>query len=79
MAKMIQVRNVTDRLHRELVKRAKAKGMTLSAYIEDLLEREVELPPPDEVFERIRSRPPLKLPKPAADLIREGSSSRSGG
>lgn len=71
MSKMIQVRNVPDRLHRELVKRAKARGLTLSAYIEDLLEHEVERPPAEEVFERIRSRPRVKLPKPAAEYIRE--------
>jgi hypothetical protein len=39
MAKMIQVRNVTDRTHRELVRRAKARNQTLTAFIEELLER----------------------------------------
>ena len=71
MPKMIQVRNVSDRLHKELVRRAKAKGMTLSDFIEDLLEREVDLPPATEVFERIRRQPRIRLPKPAAEYIRE--------
>lgn len=84
MAKMIQVRNVPDRLHRELVKRAKARGKTLSDFIEDLLEREVERPVAEEVFERLREFPPVKLPRPAADYIRpdftrEGRASRSDG
>lgn len=73
MAKMIQVRNVPDRLHRELVKRAKARGKTLSDFIEDLLEREVERPPAEEVFERLRELPPVKLPRPASDYIRPDS------
>lgn len=71
MSKMIQVRNVPDRLHRELVKRAKARGQTLSAFIEEILEREIERPPAEEVFERIRQRPRVKLPKPFAEYIRE--------
>ena len=71
MSKMIQVRNVPDRLHRELVKRAKARGQTLSAFIEEILEREVERPPAEEVFERIHRMPPVKLSRPVADLIRE--------
>lgn len=79
MSKMVQVRNVSDRLHRELVRRAKARGQTLSAYIEELLEREVALPPAEEVFERIRQMPRVKLPKPVADYIREERTSPSDG
>lgn len=78
MSKMIQVRNVPDRLHRELVKRAKARGQTLSDYIEAVLEREIERPPADEVFERIRHRPRIDLRGAlVADLIREERTSRS--
>jgi antitoxin FitA len=77
MSKMIQVRNVPDRLHRELVRRAKARGQTLSDYIETLLEREVRRPPTEEVFERIRKMEPIDLGRPAADLIREERTSRS--
>ena len=47
---MIQVRNVPDRLHSELMRRAKARGQTLTDYIEELLEREVSRPPAWEVF-----------------------------
>ena len=71
MSKMIQVRNVPDRLHKELVKRAKARGQTLSAYCEEVLEREIERPPAHEVFERLRKLPPINLGRPVADLIRE--------
>jgi len=71
MTKMIQVRDVPERLHRELKKRAKARGQTLTDYIEDLLEREVSRPPVEDVFERIRSRKPIDLGGPAAELIRK--------
>lgn len=68
---MIQVRNVPDRLHKELVRRAKAKGQTLTDYIQGILEREVARPPREEVFERIAGRTPVKLNQPAAEIIRE--------
>jgi predicted nucleic acid-binding protein/plasmid stability protein len=61
MSKMIQVRNVPARLHRELTKRARARGKTLTDYIQDILEREMSRPPADEVFERIASRQPVDL------------------
>lgn len=71
MAKMIQVRNVPDSLHRELVRRAEARGETLTQYIQKILEREVARPPAAEVFERIRSRDPVPLDRPVAEILRE--------
>lgn len=71
MPKMIQVRNVSDRLHRELTGRARSRGQTLTAYVRDLLERDVARPPAHEVFDRIEARDSVKLGRPAAELIRE--------
>jgi plasmid stability protein len=71
MSKMIQVRNVPDRLHRELAKRARARGQTLTDYIQDILEREVSRPLAEEVFERVARRSAVRLGRPAAELIRE--------
>lgn len=76
MTKMIQVRNVSDRLHRELTKRAKAHGQTLTDYIEGLLEREVARPSASEVFKRIKARTPVDLGVPASELIREERAAR---
>ena len=76
MSKMIQVRNVPDRLHRELVKRARAAGRTLTDYVQDILEREVSRPAAEEVFERVSRRAPVDLGRPAADLIREERANR---
>ena len=70
MPKMIQVRNVPDRLHRELEKRAKAEGKTLTGFIQEILEREMASPPAAEVFSWIRGRTPVDLLAPAADLLR---------
>src|SRR2546427_8807642 len=70
VAKMIQVRDVPDRLHRELVRRAKARRQTLTDYIQQLLEREVAHPPVDELLARIARHRPVKLPMSPAALIR---------
>ncbi len=71
MAKMIQVRNVSNRTHGELKRRAKARGQTLTAYIQEILEREVARPTKEEVFAHIRNRPPIVPDVPAAEIIRE--------
>ena len=67
---MIQVRNVPERLHRELLRRARSRGQSLTAYIESLLEREVSLPAAEEVWKRIDSRSPALRPGEAARLVR---------
>ena len=76
MSTMIQVRNVPSRLHRELVKRAKRRGLTLTRYVQDILEREVARPPAEDVFDMIEGSPPVQLGRPAADLIGEERAER---
>ena len=71
MSKMIQVRNVPDRLHRELIQRARSRGQTLTEFIEQILQREVARPPAEEVFERIAGRTPVNLRQSAAARMRE--------
>jgi len=69
---MIQVRNVPDRLHRELKRRAKLHGQTLTDYIQTILEREIRKPDRRDVLKRILSREPVDLGGvTAAELIRE--------
>ena len=70
MSKMIQVRNVPDKLHRELTRRARAGGETLTEYIERILEREVARPQSQELFARIARRPRVDLGEPASELIK---------
>jgi plasmid stability protein len=76
MSKMIQVRNVPERLHRELTRRARARGQTLTDYVQEVLEREVARPPAVEVFERVARRERVSLGRPAADLIKQERASR---
>jgi len=77
MSKMIQVRNVPERLHRELVRRARARNQTLTDFIQETLEREVARPPSDEVFERIESRDPVDLDITVAELVKADRSERA--
>lgn len=71
MAKMVQIRNVPDRLHRELLRRARARGVPLTRYLEEILEREVARPPREEVFARIRAAGSVDIGVPAAEIIRQ--------
>lgn len=43
--------------------------MTLTDYVQSILEREVARPPAVEVFERIRGREPVTLDAPAAEIL----------
>jgi plasmid stability protein len=61
MSKMIQIRNVPDRLHRELTRRARKRGQTLTAYVEEILEREASRPTAEDLDARIRSREPVDV------------------
>ena len=71
MAKMIQIRNVPDALHRRLKTRAADAGMTLSDYLLAELRRTADRPTPEQIWERLRSRPPVDPRVPATELIRD--------
>jgi hypothetical protein len=79
--KMIQVRNVPARVHRELVRRAKRRGVTLTRYVEELIERDLACEPLEDVLARIearreahRSRTPSVS---GAELVRQGRDERA--
>lgn len=56
VSKMLQVRNVPDAVHAELVRRAAAAGVSLSEYVLRELERVAARPPVEEVLARSASR-----------------------
>lgn len=71
MSKMIQVRNVPDRLHRELKRRANQRGQSLTAYVQEILEREVSRPTLRESLAAIKERGPIDIgDESAAQAIR---------
>jgi plasmid stability protein len=71
MARMIQVRNVPDVLHRGLKARAATAGMSLSDYLLVELREIAERPTLAEFRERMYTRRPLPGALDTAALIRE--------
>jgi plasmid stability protein len=71
MAKMLQVRNVPDSLHRTLKARAATSGQTLSDYLLAELERLAARPTREEMLARLHGRRRVTLKTPAAVVIRE--------
>jgi antitoxin FitA len=71
MAKMIQVRNVPDALHRKLKSRAALEGLSLSDFVLREMEHVAERPTIKELAERIARLPPVKYDISPAELIRE--------
>ena len=70
MSSMIQIRNVPGAIHRKLKARAAEAGMSLSDYLLADLRKAAERPTPEELRERLRSRPAVTLPEPAARAVR---------
>jgi plasmid stability protein len=71
MAKMVQIRNMPDRLHRLLKVRAAAEGLSLSDYLLRELERAAECPSPEELRRRIASRRPVESIESTVSWVRE--------
>ena len=71
MAKMVQIRNVPDTLHRKLKVRAAGSGQTLSDYLLAELARLAARPTREEMLARIHNRKRVTLKTPAAVIIRE--------
>ena len=67
---MIQIRHVPDRLHRRLKARAAARGMSLSDFLRQELERIAELLSPEEVAERLATLEPVDPGETAAAAVR---------
>ncbi len=76
MGKMVQIRNVPDKLHRTLKARAAQAGMSLSEYLLRELKKVGDKPSVEELLERIRSRPPIEPGVSSAEIIREGREER---
>jgi plasmid stability protein len=58
---ILQVRDVPEAVIARLRERARAKGVSLSAYVRDLLAADAEQETMDEVVMRISSRTPVEV------------------
>lgn len=76
MPKMIQIRNVPDDLHRELKERAARAGMSLSDYLQGILERAARRATPAEMRRRLESREPVDPDESSAAAVRSEREAR---
>jgi plasmid stability protein len=76
MKAMIQIRNVPEKLHRDLKVRSAQEGISMSQFILREIQRALERPSRIEVLRRIAERGETHLPQPAADILREERDSR---
>jgi len=70
MSKMIQLRNVSDTLHRSLKARAALEGMSLSDYLIAEIRRVAERPTTRELRERLATRTPVEPRTTPARAVR---------
>jgi len=71
MSKMIQLRNVPEKLHRRLKARAAYAGLSLSDYLLNEIRRVAEYPTLDEMRDRLSRRDPLAPDEVVADAVRQ--------
>lgn len=64
----LQVKNVPEALHRKLRRHAKRQGRTIRDLVLDAVRREIER---EEFRERLESRRPVELGRPAAAALDE--------
>jgi len=70
--KAIQIRDVPDDVHAVLRTRAAAAGMSMSEYLRSELVTIAEKPTMEELYARIRTRPPNSVTRQSiVDIIRE--------
>lgn len=70
MNKMIQIRNVPEKIHRELKAKAARLGLSLSDYALDELTRAAKRPSVSEIFDELRKYEPVRPSVSVAELIR---------
>ncbi len=70
MATTIQIRNVSEELHRALKIRAAQSGMTLSDYLLAEIEQVAAKPTLSELMDRLAREDPVELDESAASIIR---------
>lgn len=71
MAKMIQLRNVPDALHRKLKSRAALEGLSLTDYLLREIRQVAERPTREEMIRRLEALTPVITTMSPAEILRE--------
>ncbi|HEY8757815.1 MAG TPA: hypothetical protein VIN74_04900 [Candidatus Limnocylindria bacterium] len=68
----LQIRGIPVKLRDDLRRKAESKGVSMSQYLIDLIERDVPRAMPlDQWLAMVRKDPPVDLGRPASELVRE--------
>ncbi|HEY8807329.1 MAG TPA: hypothetical protein VIN70_07070 [Candidatus Limnocylindria bacterium] len=67
----LQIRGIPIAARDKLRRKAESKGVSMSQYLIDLIDREVETMPLDEWLAMVRKNPRVDIGMSAADLLRE--------
>ena len=70
MPKTIQLRNVSDTLHRKLRARAALEGLSLSGFLIREARKIADQPTDDEIRARLAALPVLKLSQSPTEIVR---------
>ncbi|MBI2970026.1 MAG: hypothetical protein HYY36_04740 [Gammaproteobacteria bacterium] len=76
MSTIIQIRNVPEKVHRQLKARSAMEGISMSQFILREIERALQRPSRDEVLRRIAEQGESYLSRPAAEVLREERKAR---
>lgn len=72
----LRFENVADELHEELRRRATAAGTTVSAYVIELIRRDLERSSARDWLARLDQLERVQSERPMRDLVREGRATR---
>ena len=67
----LQIRGIPVKTRDALRRKAESKGLSMSQYLVDLIQRDVQKMPLDEWIAMVRKNPRVDLGRPAADILRE--------
>ena len=75
MTVSMHIRDLDETTHQELVRRADAAGVSLRAYVVEILHRHTALPTVEDWLDEVRRDPPLPAEGPdSVTLVEEGRS-----
>lgn len=75
----LQIKALPEDLHAELRRRAASEGIAVRTYVLRLIEADQALPAAAEWWGRVRSRRPVDVGRPVAELIAEDRAARHAG
>lgn len=76
MSKMVQIRNVPDELHEKIKVRAAKLGLSMSEYLLREVEKALERPTREELFERLESRDSVEPDETPTEILRRERQNR---